>query len=589
MSVPLEDHALIGDGETACLVTRDGVVDWLCWPRFDSEACFCGLLGGEDDGLWSIAPAAGVLARRRRYRDGTLVLETEFETATGEVRVIDFMPVPRTSGTSSLVRIVEGIRGEVDMRSDLRLRFDYGALPPWSEPSEGGMVARVGPNVVTLCASVPVTIEAGRTHAVFRMDAGTRTTFVLQHVSSPGTEPPPLDPAESLSETEEDWRAWVARFDRSRTEWPDVVTRSLITLRALIHRAGGGMVAAPTTSLPEAPGGAMNWDYRYCWLRDATFTVSALLDAGFKEEAVRWRDWLLRAIARSPDQLRIMYRVDGSRHLDEWEVSHLDGYRFSRPVRVGNAASTQRQVDILGEVIECLHLARQGGLEATPQERHLIGAIADRVTKMWGSAGSGLWESRGEDRRYTYSEAMAWVALDRAVKMEPDDARAGAWGALRDRIHAVVCREGWNEGLGTFTQYFGGQTLDASLLLLPIVGFLPVGDRRIASTIETIRRELSEGGLIRRKQAKPGGVQEGAFLACSCWMADCLRMQGRTDEARAQFERVLTVANDLGLLSEEYDVRAQHLSGNFPQALTHLAVVNTALGLCGPVLHRGGG
>ncbi|MGI4795852.1 MAG: glycoside hydrolase family 15 protein [Janthinobacterium lividum] len=595
MSSPIEDYALIGDGETAALVSRSGSVDWLCWPRFDDDACFAALLGTPEHGCWMITPHDAVTATNRRYQDDTLVVETDFETRDGTVRLIDFMPARETC--SSLVRIVVGLRGRVAMRSELRLRFDYGALPPWCEATDDGSVARVGPDMVVLRAPVPVKVHQRCQEASFTVAQGERLAFVLSYGPASQAVPGPVDAEQALNATQAYWREWIGRFDNSKTNWPAEVRRSLITLKAMIHRPSGGLVAAPTTSLPEAPGGDMNWDYRYCWLRDATFTLGALLNAGYHEEARDWRDWLLRAIAGSPGRMRIMYRVDGARHLAEWNVDTLPGYRYASPVRVGNAASTQHQIDVYGEVLDCLSLARAGGLGVSDQEKVAQTKIVEHLEKVWNTEGSGVWESRAEPRQYTYSKAMAWVGVDRVLRfLQSDEGHANAdpamverLTALRRTIHDEVCREGWNEGLGTFTQHYGGQEIDASLLLLPLVGFLPADDPRMAATIETIRRELTEDGLVRRMKAKPGKVEEGAFLACSCWMADCLSLQGRHEEARVQFERVLTVANDLGLLSEEYNVPGKHLAGNFPQALTHLAVVNTALGLSGPVLHRGGG
>ncbi len=595
MSNPIEDYALIGDGETAALVSRTGSVDWLCWPTFDNDSCFAALLGTPEHGCWQIHPTAAVQVTSRRYQADTLVLETDLETEDGAVRLIDFMP--ERQGFSSLVRIVVGLRGSVAVRSDLRMRFDYGSLPPWCEATADGAVARVGPDVVVLRAPVPVKIRESCQESDFTVAAGDRLAFVLSHGPSSQGVPGPIDAEAALVATQTYWRDWIGRFDDGKTKWAAEVRRSLITLKALIYRPTGGLVAAPTTSLPEAPGGDMNWDYRYCWLRDATFTVGALLNAGFHQEAREWRDWLLRAIAGSPERMRIMYRIDGSRHLSEWMVDTLPGYRYASPVRVGNAASTQHQIDVFGEVLDCLSLARKGGLGTTGQERAVQAKIAEHLEKVWNTTGSGVWESRAEPRQYTYSKAMAWVGIDRVLRFlqseegreDADSALVQRLTALRQTIHDEVCREGWNEGLGTFTQYYGGQEIDASLLLLPLVDFLPVDDPRMAATIETIRRELTEGGLVRRTRAKPGKPAEGAFLACSCWMADCLSLQGRHDEAREQFERVLALCNDVGLLSEEYNVPAKHLAGNFPQALTHLALVNTALGLSGHALHRGGG
>ncbi len=595
MSNPIEDYALIGDGETAALVSRSGSVDWLCWPTFDNDSCFAALLGTPEHGCWQLHPSAPPKGTTRRYQADTLVLETDFETEGGAVRLIDFMP--ERQAFSSLVRIVVGLRGSVPMRSEVRMRFDYGSLPPWCEVTTDGMVARVGPDTVVLRAPVPVTVREACQESDFTIAAGQRRAFVLSHGSSSQGVPGPVDAEKALAATQSYWSDWIGRFDDTKTKWPAEVRRSLITLKAMIYRPSGGLLAATTTSLPEAPGGEMNWDYRYCWLRDATFTVGALLNAGFHHEAREWRDWLLRAIAGAPERMRIMYRIDGSRHLSEWIVDTLPGYRYSSPVRVGNAASTQHQVDVFGEVLDCLSLARKGGLDTTEQEKAVQVKIAEHLEKVWNTAGSGVWESRAEPRQYTYSKAMAWVGIDRVLRFlqseegreDTDPALVQRLTALRQTIHDEVCREGWNEGLGTFTQHYGGQEIDASLLLLPLVGFLPADDPRMAATIETIRRELTEGGLVRRKRAKPGKPAEGAFLACSCWMADCLSLQGRHDEAREQFERVLALCNDVGLLSEEYNVPGKHLAGNFPQALTHLAVINTALGLSGHVLHRGGG
>lgn len=595
MSKLIEDYALLGDGETAALVGRDGSIDWLCWPRFDDDACFAALLGTEENGHWSIAPVAAVIHQSRRYQEDTLIMETEFATTDGAVLIIDFMPM-RTS-FSSVVRLVVGLRGTVKMRSTLRLRFDYGALPPWSTLEDNSMVAKVGPDLVILRAPVQLEVRSHVTETEFDVAQGTRLAFVMSYGLSHRPPPAAIDAEAALVATQVFWRNWIARFDSSRTNWPNEVKRSLLTLKALIHQSSGGLIAAPTTSLPEAPGGKMNWDYRYCWLRDASFTVAALLNAGFHGEAQAWRDWLLRAIAGSPEQMRIMYRVDGARHLAEWTVDSLPGYRYSEPVRIGNAASTQHQIDVFGEVLDCLDLARRGGVPTSKQELAVALKIVEHLEAMWEGKGSGVWESRAEPRQYTYSKVMAWVAFDRFIRhyASPDNADTvdqrvlERVTALRSAVHEQICREGWNEGLGSFTQYYGGQETDASLLLLPLVGFLPADEPCMAATIARIQRELSDGGLIRRTKARQDGPSEGAFLACSCWMAECLNLQGRTDEARAQFERVLAVSNELGLMAEEYNVAGKRLAGNFPQALTHLAIVNTALNLCGPTLNRGGG
>lgn len=591
MSHPLEDYALIGDGETAALVARNGSIDWLCWPRFDNDACFAALLGTEAHGCWQLAPKGAVLSTIRRYQRDTLIVETDFETESGTVRLIDFMPQRRTA--SSVVRIVVGLTGRVTMRSELRLRFDYGSLPPWCEKTQDGAIFRVGPDIVMLHAPVSHRLEGECQTAAFTVKAGERIAFVLSH----STQHPPteaVDAEQALKATQGYWRDWIARFDDAKTEWPEAVRRSLITLRAMIYEPSGGLVAAPTTSLPEAPGGEKNWDYRYCWLRDSTFTVGALLNAGFHAEARSWRDWLLRAIAGTPDRMRIMYRVDGSRHLSEWTADTLPGYRYSRPVRIGNAASTQHQIDVYGEVLDCLNLARKGGIAVSTQEAVMQLRIVEHLEKLWNTPGSGVWESRSKPRQYTYSKVMAWVGVDRVLRYLKSEqggeigSRLEQLEALKSTIHEQVCREGWSPGRGTFTQYYGGHEVDASLLLMPLVGFLAADDPRMRATVETIRRELTQGGLVRRKKAPLDEPAEGAFIACSCWMADCLFLQGRAEEAREQFERVLALRNDVGLLSEEYDVPGQCLTGNFPQTLTHLAVVNTALSLCGPTLSRGG-
>ena len=595
MSIPLEDYALIGDGESAALVSRDGSIDWLCWPRFDSAACFAALLGTPENGRWLIGLAGlddGKPSPRgnRRYQPDTLVMETNLVAAEGSVRLIDFMPV--REDVAALVRIVEGVEGTCQLRMDLRLRFDYGTMLPWTEATEDGLVATVGANRITVNAPIPLELRDHAAEAAFSVTAGQRLVFVMQHHDVTRPAPPPLDAEAALLRTQTFWRNWIGRFDIGKTRWPDAVRRSLLTLKSMIHRPTGGLIAAPTTSLPEAPGGAMNWDYRYCWLRDSTFTLGALINAGYHDEARNWRDWLLRAIGGSPENMRIMYRVDGDRHLDEWSVAGLPGYRHALPVRIGNAASTQLQIDVWGEVLDTLHLADQAGLPGSRQADQVRRQLVEHLADVWNQPGAGIWESRDDPRHYTYSRVMAWVAIDRFVRSFGSDAGENVlrrMKALRRHIHDEVCREGWNDGLGTFTRYFGGQELDAGLLLLPLVGFLPADDPRMASTIDTVRRDLSEGGFIRRTRHSGTGNPEGAFLACSCWMADCLNLLGKYEEAAAQFECVLDVRNDVGLLSEEFNVPASHLAGNFPQALTHLAVVNTGLSLSGPVINRGGG
>ncbi len=597
MSTPLEDYALIGDGETAALVSRHGSIDWLCMPRFDSDACFAALLGTASNGCWSYNLVEAGSAQRlpeaityaRRYQPNTLVMETDFITSAGGVRLIDFMPI--REDVPMLIRIVVGLHGTCRLRMDLTLRFDYGTMPPHVEPTRDGFTATVGPDRVTLNSPIPVTISGHAAEAEFTVSAGQRLAFTMWHQASCGTDRPRPDPEAALSRTQAFWHDWINRFDDGKTRWPDALRRSLITLKAMIHRPTGGLIAAPTTSLPEAPGAAMNWDYRYCWLRDSTFTLGALINAGYHDEATKWRDWLLRAIGGSPGNMRIMYRVDGGRHLDEWFARGLPGYRQALPVRIGNAASTQMQLDVWGEVLDTLNLADQAGLPRSKHGESVRARLVEHLAGIWTLPGAGLWESRDQPRHYTYSRVMAWVGIDRFLRADApgaDNDTRRRLTSLRAAIHQDVCREGWNQGLDTFTQYYGGHELDASLLLLPLVGFLPADDPRIASTIAAVKRELTEDGLVRRMSDRPTSNPEGAFLACSCWMADCLNLQGKTDEAAAQYERVLAVGNDLGLLSEEYNVAERRLAGNFPQALTHLAVVNTGLGLSGPVLYRGG-
>lgn len=597
MSKPIEDYAMIGDGQTAALVARDGAIDWLCWPRFDHDACFAALLGTAENGRWRIAPVeapgGGGSATRvaRRYRGDTLVLDTDFETATGSVRLTDFMPAP-PGGVSSLVRIVTGLRGEVEMDCRLGLRFDYGNVPPWVVPEPDGFTAVVGPDRVALRTRTALETTDDGARGRFRVGAGEEVAFTLQYSRSYEDAPAPVDAADALARTEAHWRDWIGRFQKP-TDWPEAVRRSLLAIKALIHPVTGGLVAAPTLGLPEKPGGATDWDYRFCWLRDSTFTCCALLNAGYREEAAAWWRWLLRAIGGEPDKIRIMYRVDGSRRLEERQVPWLPGHGGATPVRVGNAAAGQRQLDVFGEILDSAEVARRGGLDGSEHEQRVSRRLVEYVERIWREPDQGLWESRGEPRHYVYSKAMAWTAVDRLLKLcgaeaalEPAARRR--FGALRAEMHAEVCRKGFDAERGHFVRHYGAHELDASLLLLPLVGFLPVGDPRMAGTIAAIEKELMEGGLVRRHAAR-GSDEEGAFIACSCWLADCMGLQGRHAEARTLFGRVLALRNDVGLLSEEYHVPGRRLVGNFPQALSHIALVNTALGLCGPVLQRGGG
>lgn len=581
MSTPLEELAMIGDGETVALVSRRGTIEWLCLPRFDSPACCSALLGTDEHGYWSIAPETTIERAEHRYRTDTLILETELTTADGTIRLTDFMPI--RCGDPALVRIVTGIEGTVPTRLNASFRFDYGNMPPWVTEIDGGAVMHVGPDKLVLHGSDALQIASDAVTARFTVEAGSTHAFVLRYGAAHDPNPEPIAPAEALEETQHYWEEWIGRFDDG-TEHRAAVRRSLLTLKALIHRPTGGLVAAPTTSLPEQPGGSMNWDYRYCWLRDATFTLSALVGCGYLDEAAAWRDWILRAVAGAPDKMQIMYRVDGSRRLDEAELPWLPGYQFARPVRVGNAAAGQLQLDVYGELINTLHTAERAGMARTDQGRHLEHAIVEHVAAVWGDPDKGPWESRGQPRHYTYSKVMAWVALDRYLAGcggdELPDEKRWTMRALRDHIREVICRDGFNPGLGSFTSYFGGQEVDASLLLLPKVGFLPANDERMLGTVRLIERTLVDDGLVRRHLMNDI-VPEGAFLACSFWLAECQFWQGRHADAVRSVDRALATRSDLGLLSEEYDVASRRLTGNFPQALSHLALINAVLTMSG--------
>ena len=589
MASDISDYGLIGDGETCALVSRSGSVDFLCWPRFDSDACMAALLGDDSHGHWQIAPDGYQRAVSRRYRGDTLVLETTFTSEDGSFRLIDFMR--RHDGTSMLVRIVEGINGTPAVRLRLRLRFNYGEMAPWSQKIDDGMSFEVGPDQIVLHS--PVAIEPGDAegHALFHVREGERIPFVLAYRDSSDPAGDAVDAEVLLGETEREWHEWIGRFDKP-CNWPDAVKRSLITLKALIHRRTGGLLAAATLGLPEQANGAMNWDYRYCWLRDATFTLTALLNAGYQDEASRWRDWMLRAVAGRPDKMQIMYRLDGSRRLPEFKADWLPGYQGARPVLVGNAASGQLQLDVFGELLNGLHVAALGGIDRSDRGLEIEQALVLHLEQVWDKPGADIWETRGEGQRYTYSQAMAWVGIDRFLKgnetrKHADPDLLARLAGVRDLIHAEVCARGFDASRNRFVREFGGSALDASLLVLPLVGFLPADDPRMRATIAAIETEMMEGGLVRRMPAKHDGRDEGAFLACSCWLADCYKLQGRDREARAMLERVIGLSNDVGLLSEEFHVPTQKLVGNIPQALTHLGVVNTALFLSGPVLQRG--
>ncbi|MFC1232208.1 glycoside hydrolase family 15 protein [Streptomyces sp. Sce081] len=589
----IEDYALIGDEQTAALVGADGSVDWLCLPRFDSGACFARLLGDEDNGHWRIAPVGAGRCTRRAYRRDTLVLDTEWETDEGLVRVTDLMP--QRDQAPDLVRVVEGVRGEVTVRSTLRLRFDYGSVVPWVRRADGHRVAVAGPDSAWLRSvpEVPTWGEDRSTHSEFTVGPGERVAFVLTWHPSHEPRPTLVDPYSSLRHSIADWRAWASRC---RYDGPhrDAVVRSLITLKALTYSPTGGIVAAPTTSLPEEPGGVRNWDYRFCWLRDSTLTLSALLAAGYQDEAEAWRNWLLRAVAGDPADLQIMYGVAGERRLPETELPWLSGFDGATPVRVGNDAVNQFQLDVYGEVVDSLALARRSGLSPHPDVWALQRVLLDFLRSAWRQPDEGLWEVRGGRRHFVHSKVMVWVAADRAVGLleeNPDlegDVQRDLedWRALRDEVHRDVCEKGYDPERNTFTQSYGSRELDAALLLIPRVGFLPPDDPRVLGTVDAIRAELGQDGLVRRYTADRTDVDglpgvEGTFLVCSFWLADALHMTGRTAEARELFERLLGLANDVGLLAEEYDPVGKRLLGNFPQAFSHIGLVNTALALFG--------
>jgi GH15 family glucan-1,4-alpha-glucosidase len=580
MPLPIESYALIGDCHTAALIGSDGSMDWLCFPRFDSGACFAALLGGPEHGRWLLAPAGKVKSVQRRYRRDSLILETDFHTSRGSVRVIDFMPM--SDERWDVVRIVQGLTGTVALRMELVVRFDYGSIVPWVRRADDLMLITAGPDTLELTSSVAVEGENMKTVAEFSVRKGKRETFVLNYRPSHFATRPATDAAKALKNTAAHWHKWSRRC-RYRGRWRDSVSRSLITLKALTYEPTGGLVAAATTSLPEQPGGVRNWDYRYCWLRDATFTLNALLLAGYNEEATAWREWLLRAAAGSPGDLQIVYGVTGVRRLDEVELRWLPGYEDSKPVRIGNAASGQCQLDVYGEVMDCLHLARAADLDPHPDAWKVQIALLRFLETYWERPDEGLWEIRGPPQHFTHSKIMAWVAFDRAVKDAEKEGLEGpveTWRELRDRIHAQVCDKGFDADNNTFVQSYESNFLDASLLLIPQVGFLAADDPRVIGTIAAIEKHLLVDGLVLRYStatnvdALPAG--EGAFLACSFWLADSYLLTGRRTEAEALFERLLALGNDVGLFAEEYDPRAQRMLGNFPQALTHMALVNTA-------------
>jgi len=593
VALKLEDYGVIGDTHTAAIVGRDGSIDWLCLPRFDSDACFARLIGDESNGYWRLAPAESpppghgppLMATRRRYRDDTLVLETEFTVASGTVRVTDCMPVREDS--PEVVRLVECISGRVEMRMDLSIRFGHGSIVPWVRRRDGLLTAIAGPDALALWTPVRARGEDMTTVAEFAVSEGQRVPFVLAWYPSHLQPPRPLDGHYGVDDTTQWWEDWSSLAVAPDGPWRDAIMRSVITLKALTYAPTGGIVAAATTSLPETLGGVRNWDYRFCWLRDATLTLSALMVAGYYEEAVAWRDWLLRAVAGEPSKLQIMYGPAGERNLSERELEWLGGYETSRPVRVGNAAAGQFQLDVYGEVMSALHESRRGGMDpgpAWPLEQMLLDFLEDG----WRQPDDGIWEVRGPRRNFTHSKVMAWVAMDRAVRDVEEFGLEGPvdrWRRVRDEIHAEVLEKGYDAERQTFTQYYGSRELDASVLMVPLVGFLPPKDPRVVGTVNAIERDLTQDGFVLRYDAENAGHvdglegREGAFLACSFWFVDNLQLIGRHDDAVAMFERLVSLRNDLGLLSEEYDPVDKRLVGNFPQAFSHISLINSAVNL----------
>jgi GH15 family glucan-1,4-alpha-glucosidase len=580
----IEDYALVGDCETGALIGRDGSIDWLCWPRFDSGACFAALLGGPEHGRWQIAPARDVLRTERRYRGDSLILETTFITVAGTATIIDFMPP--VGAQAQLVRTVVGVSGEVAMHVELILRFGYGALVPWvTRHGANGLRAIAGPDMVVLYADVPLHGEVLTSVADFTIHEGESKSFVLSWRPSHKPEPDPVDAAAALRQTEDYWRDWSSKC-RYAGEFREPVLRSLLTLKALTYGPTGGIVAATTTSLPEEIGGVRNWDYRLCWLRDATLTLVALMDAGYYDEALAWRDWLLRAAAGSPDQLQIMYGLGGERRLLEWEAPWLPGYELSRPVRIGNAAHGQLQIDVFGEVMDALHQARKGKMPEDRNAWHLEVALLTHLEHVYQRPDHGIWEVRGEPQHFTHSKLMAWVALDRAIKSAELCGLEGPlerWSHLRAELHEEICTRGFDAKVGSFMQAYGSAEVDASLLLMPLVGFLPANDPRIVGTVRCIEERLLVDGFVYRYDSAltddglPPG--EGAFLACTFWLVDNYLLQGRHAEARRLFDRLLSIRNDVGLLAEEYHPTLGRHVGNFPQAFSHVALVSTAFNI----------
>jgi len=587
MSRRIEDYALIGDTRTAALVGRDGSIDWLCLPNFDSAACFAALVGEDENGSWTLAPVGHASAIRRAYRQDSMVLETTYELDDGaRVRVVEAM-LPGTDAPR-VVRLVIGEAGHVAMRSQIRIRFDYGQVVPWLHRASGALAAVAGPDALALYADVPQRGEELSTVAEFSVGPNERVGFELAYFPSYAELPGPSDVVTALRHADVFWREW-ARTCRYDGPWRNAVVRSLLTLKSLTDARTGAVVAAPTTSLPECIGGVRNWDYRYCWLRDATFVLVALLNAGYEEEAFAWRAWLLRAVAGNPDQIQILYGLRGERRIPEFEAPWLSGYADSRPVRIGNAAAEQLQLDVYGEVADVMYQAHRAGLPPDADEWSLTSAVVAAVEKRWSEPDRGLWEVRGPTRHFVHSKVLAWVAFDRAITMTERfrvDGPADRWRAFRAQIHADVCAQGYDPKRATFTQSYGSRELDAATLLIPLVGFLPPEDLRVQGTVRAIERELLVDGFVRRysqPDASTDGLPpgEGAFYACGFWLADNYVLQDRRQDARVLFERLIGTANDVGLLSEEYNLREKRLVGNFPQAFSHVGLVNTAYNLAG--------
>ncbi|MFD0986563.1 glycoside hydrolase family 15 protein [Methyloligella solikamskensis] len=600
MSERIEDYGLIGNMTSAALVSREGSIDWLCLPRFDSPAVFARLLGDGENGFWKIAPKGKTTSVTRRYLPETAVLETRFETEKGCVTVTDFMPLCHEPEKVDVVRIVEGVSGEVDMTMELSIRFGYGEAVPWVQQRDYGLHAVAGPDTVELHTDLPLEGKNMRTFAHFKVKAGTSVPMTLSYHRTFQVPQFVPDRQQCLNETVTFWRNWVKRgdFKPIPEKWRYAVIRSMITLKLCTFAPTGGLVAAPTTSLPETLGGGRNWDYRFCWLRDSSLTLYALLNGGYREEAAAWRKWLMRAVAGDPRQLQIMYGIAGERSLPEYELDWLAGYEKSSPIRVGNAAAKQTQLDVFGELLDMLHAARCAQLPPEAEAWEVETVLLEHLEKNWQDLGRGIWEVRGDPHAFTHSRMMCWAAFDRAIESAQRFDLKGPldrWREIRDKIHAEICEKGFDKELNSFVQYYGGKTLDAALLLMPQLGFLPADDPRVLGTIEAIEKKLLKDGFVLRystDNVDDGvGGREGAFLACSYWLADAYTLAGRKEDAEALFDRLLSVRNDLGLLSEEYDPVAKRLVGNFPQAFSHLGLINSAYNLCergGPAQQRAG-